>query len=133
MRDEKGEEGKLGVKECKEPFLWPLGLELLGFCSRRYREPIINFRRGGCCEDSPRGEMSNRNNSPVCLLPPPLNSASLLILLSVCLPASPPPNSHTKKMQMLMKFQPVIYQAVPETSIHYCCYLTLLRQIDQDV
>lgn len=40
--------------------------------------------------------MSNRNNSPVCFLPPPLNLPSLLILLSVCLPASPPPNSHKK-------------------------------------
>lgn len=40
------------VRECKEQFLWPCGLELLCSCSRWYRQTIINSR--GFCDDSPR-------------------------------------------------------------------------------
>lgn len=54
MRDKERVERKIRVNEWKEQFLWPVGLELLGFCSRRYQQTIIHFRWRGCCDDSPR-------------------------------------------------------------------------------
>ncbi len=100
-----------GVKECKEQFLWSLGLKLLGLCGRRYRQTIINFRRRGWCDDSP-GVKCPIETTAQCVYFLCLSIQHHYSSFSACACQPHHLQTHTKKMQMLMKFQPVIYQAL---------------------
>lgn len=90
MRAEEQEERKINVKACKEQCLCPLGPITWLFALESTGSTIIHFRRRACCDDSP-GVKCPIESTAQCVYFLCLSiRALLLILLSMCLPASPP-------------------------------------------